>query len=287
MLKLGFIGYGFVGRAQEYVFEHNSVSYVVDPKTHPHHSIYNMVWEFNPRVIFVSVPAPTLADGSVDISIIRNVLQVLVDQTYAGLVVLKSTVPPAAINDLCEEFASDKILRKEGPLRFIYSPEFLRESNWEFDVLNPSSIIMAGNWHDCNELRTIYTNHSQIRMNINFSYVDFRAASMVKYAINSFLAMKVAFLNQMQQLYIDVYGSCSDSDWSEFITLLANDGRLGDSHFQVPGHDGQYGYGGSCLPKDVKAILGEDKNERLSILKEVEQANTKIRLTGNLQRNEK
>jgi UDPglucose 6-dehydrogenase len=58
--------------------------------------------------------------------------------------------------------------------------------------------------------------------------------------------------------------------------------RIGHSHLQVPGSDGKFGYGGTCFPKDVKAFIGYDKNNRLSILKEVEEANTILRLTGDM-----
>lgn len=284
MIKLGFIGYGFVGKAMHTAFEHNCLAYIVDPAKNPTPTIHEMVWSFKPTVIFVSLPAPTLEDGSVDISIIRNVLQELVDQTYEGIVVLKSTVPPEKINDLYEEFANDTVFQKKGPLRFVYSPEFLREQFAKDDVLNAKSIILAGNWQDCMKLKEIYTNHSHIKTRPTFRLVDYRVASMIKYAVNSFLAMKVTFMNQMYQLYGDVYDhSVSIEDWEEFVAALTDDPRIGVSHNMVPGPDGQYGYGGTCFPKDVKAIIGEDKKERLTVLREVEQANTKIRLTGKLQ----
>jgi len=68
--------------------------------------------------------------------------------------------------------------------------------------------------------------------------------------------------------------------WKVFTDMIAADMRVGQSHLQVPGPDGQFGYGGTCFPKDVKAFIGYDKNNRLSILREVEQANTVMRLTG-------
>lgn len=282
MLKIGYIGYGFVGKAQHSVFQHNSQSYIVDPAKNSN-TINEMVWSFNPKFIFLCLPAPTLEDGSVDTTIIRDVLLELVRHNYEGVVVLKSTIPPEKIHDLYEEFASDTILKKEGPLRFIYSPEFLREAHAVDDALKPNMILVAGNWQDIQRLREIYTNHSHIKSVLNFEIVDHRTASLIKYAINSFLAMKVTFMNQMYQMLGDVHGGkITHVDWEEFTDIITNDFRIGRSHLQVPGPDGQYGYGGTCFPKDMKALLASDKQGRLTVLQEVEQANTKIRLIGKL-----
>ena len=282
MLKLGFIGYGFVGRSQHLVFEHNCNAFIVDPQKNSN-TIEQMCWSFVPKIIFVSLPAPTLEDGSVDISLIRNTLQELVRQQYEGIVVLKSTVPPEKIHELYVEFANDPILNKKGPLRFVYSPEFLREKHYKEDALNPEFILLAGNWQDCQRIKETYINHSHIKGRLDFRMVDYRTASLIKYTINSYLAMKVTFMNQVYQLMGDVYGVTGPHDWSEFVDILSLDSRIGVGHMHVPGPDGQYGYGGSCLPKDVKAFIGSDHNERLTVLREVEQVNTKIRLTGNLQ----
>lgn len=285
MLKLGFIGYGFVGRAQHYAFRHNATAFIVDPEKNSN-TIEQLCWTFVPKIIFVSLPAPTLEDGSVDISIIRDVLQELVRQQYEGIVVLKSTIPPEKIHDLYTEFANDPLMQKTGPLRFVYSPEFLREGNSEYDVLHPEFILLAGNWQDCQRVKETYQNHSNIETKPEYCFVDYRTASLIKYSINTFLAMKVTFMNQIYQYMNDVNGSVGQGDWEEFTDILSMDKRIGPSHMKVPGPDGKFGYGGSCFPKDMKAFIASDKNERLSVLREVAEANTKIRLTGKLPKDE-
>jgi UDPglucose 6-dehydrogenase len=89
-------------------------------------------------------------------------------------------------------------------------------------------------------------------------------------------------MNQIYQVYADGQEGKEPHPemWKAFTDMLAADMRFGTSHLKVPGADGQYGYGGTCFPKDMKAFIGYDKEERLSVLREVEQANTKIRLTG-------
>ena len=284
MLKnVAFIGYGFVGKACHKAFEHNTEAIIIDPKYST--ATISELQVSNPPLTFVSINAPTLDDRTVDASVIYNIFQQLVDIEYKGLVVLKSTLPPAIVEDLYIKFGKDEIMNKEGALRYIYSPEFLREREWEKDALEPDQIIMAGNYHDCIALEIIYRNHSNIQCNdVIFNIVDYRAAALAKYAINSYLASKVVFMNQLQQLYRDTYDEYNhlpSMDWAEFINMIASDPRIGDSHLDVPGPDGNFGYGGTCFPKDVKAMIGFDKENRLTVLREAELANTKIRLVGN------
>jgi UDPglucose 6-dehydrogenase len=73
---------------------------------------------------------------------------------------------------------------------------------------------------------------------------------MVKYCINSFLATKVTFMNEMY----DVLKAAKGTDWQTFSKIIQSDPRLGKTHMKVPGHDGQRGYAGSCFPKDTNAL---------------------------------
>ena len=281
MLKsIGFVGYGFVGQACHHAFKHNTTAVIIDPK----HS--TTTWEDfaadPPPLTFVSIYAPTLEDGSVDAGVIYTIFQQLTDIKYNGLVVLKSTLPPDIVHDLYVKFGRSKIFDKTGPLRYVYSPEFLRETNWEKDSTDPSMMILAGEFFDCKAVQEIYEHHSHIGRYIQFHFVDYKEAALAKYAINTFLATKVVFMNQLYQLYSDMYGkkAIHPESWKAFTDMLLSDIRFGHSHLQVPGPDGQFGYGGTCFPKDVKAFIGFDKNERLTILREVEQVNTQIRLAG-------
>jgi UDPglucose 6-dehydrogenase len=284
MLKTtAFIGYGFVGKACHKAFENNTEAIIIDPK-YSEITIADLP-NYDCKLAFVSINAPTLEDRSVDASVIYDIFQQLADIKYNGLVVLKSTLPPDIVDDLYVKFGSSSTpaMKKTGPLRYIYSPEFLREASWEKDAVDQSFMIIAGDFHDCDELKSLYKRHSCIPPYCRFYMVDFKGAALVKYTINAWLATKVAFMNQVHQLHLDMYDapSMQPETWKEFIDIMSADIRVGQSHLQVPGPDGQYGYGGTCFPKDVRAIIGYDKNERLSILREVELANTKIRLTGN------
>lgn len=278
MFTLGFIGYGFVGKACHHVFKFNSEAHIVDPR-YSTMTIDQLV-EINPKMIFVSINAPTLDDRTVDASAIYTVFEQLAELNYKGIVVLKSTLPPDIVHDLYEKYAISPTLDKTGELRYVYSPEFLREQYWEEDAIHPRMIILAGEYSDCKEVQTYYKRHSHIKQT-QYRFIDYREAALMKYTINAFLASKVVFMNQIYQLYCDIYGKKPQFDtWDEFTNILSMDPRMGTSHFEVPGPDGLFGYGGTCFPKDVKAMIGFDMNNRLSVLRESELANTKIRLTG-------
>jgi UDPglucose 6-dehydrogenase len=196
--------------------------------------------------------------------------------------VLKSTLTPDIVHDLYIKYGKDAVMAKYGKLRYIYSPEFLREASWEKDALNPVLMIMAGSFSDCTELQTIYKRHSNVQSYIRYYIVDYKVAALAKYAINSFLANKVVFMNQLYQLYSDMYDSTPvrQEEWKEFTDMLTADIRMGHTHMQVPGVNNVFGYGGTCFPKDVKALIGFDKEGRLTVLRETELVNTQIRLSG-------
>lgn len=264
-MRIGIVGYGFVGKAMAGVFQ-TTDTIVVDPK-YTSFTVQDLAENID--IVFICLPAPTLDDGSVDSTLISNVFNELSSIKFTGLVVLKSTVPP----DTASELSSYN-------LSYIYSPEFLREAHWQHDALNPEVIILAGASSNCAALEAYYKTNSHILSHkLNFKYLDYKGAALAKYAINTYLASKVVFMNQLNQVYSDMYKeSVTTKDWVEFVKCITQDSRIGTSHMLVPGPDGNFGYGGTCFPKDVKAMLGFDKNKRLSVLTEVDVANTKLRL---------
>jgi UDPglucose 6-dehydrogenase len=272
MLKLvAYIGYGFVGKACHLAFEHNAEAVIIDPK----YTTFTIkdLRKLKPQIVFVSINSPTLDDRTVDALSVYDIFRQLSDIECDSLVVLKSTLPPHVVYDLSLKFPD---------LKYIYSPEFLREKHLAHDALNPELLIFGGRWTDCRCLEVYYRRHSHVNIG-EIRIVDYTTASLAKYAVNSFLAAKVVFMNQMQQLFSDTCnkdGRLDQEAWEEFVELLSLDSRIGKSHMDVPGPDGNYGYGGNCFPKDIKALIGFDKENRLTMMKEVELANTKIRLIG-------
>jgi UDPglucose 6-dehydrogenase len=99
---------------------------------------------------------------------------------------------------------------------------------------------------------------------------------LIKYSINSWLATKVIWFNQLRELYDE---SGARASWEQFTTMLNEDPRIGDSHMQVPGPDGEKGFGGHCFPKDTKALLyySKLKSKKLNILEDIIKYNSEYR----------
>lgn len=279
-IDIGVVGYGFVGKACALAFENDNQIFVVDP-LYNQNTIAQLV-AADPELVFVAVNAPTLEDGTVDTTVIYAVLGELEALEYKGVVVLKSTVPTSAISSLYRKFSINYGPLRTGALRIVYSPEFLREASWQDDAISPDMVLLSGDTSDCETVKSAYIMHSQVT-ETEYCITNPWDASFVKYTINAFLATKVVFFTQLYQHCVDSVGKAPDPDsWSTFTKMLSYDTRIGSSHMQVPGPDGQLGYGGSCFPKDVKALLHEDTRGNLSLLQEASLANTKIRLIGNI-----
>ena len=128
-------------------------------------------------------------------------------------------------------------------------------------------------------LAKIYSENTKCK-NKNYIYTDAISASLLKYAVNSFLATKVIFFNQFKELFDN---SGAQEDWKNFIEYLKHDKRIGDSHMDVPGHDGRLGFGGACFPKDTEAIVkyADEIGVNLELIKKSINANNKIRAKYN------
>ena len=264
-MKIGIVGYGFVGKAVDYGFKRNIEKIIIDPKLNT--SISNLK-SHNPEFIFICVPTPMNLDGDQDSSIIEKVLAEINKDYSESVVIVKSTVLPSIIEKLSKSHK-----------HFVYNPEFLREKTANEDFVNASSLILGGEPDDLKRVAELYNNHSDCKI-VEVHKTDVISASLVKYSINTFLASKVIFFNQLYDIYRAL---TSDIKWDEFITMINSDKRIGESHMDVPGHDGRLGFGGACFPKDTAALLSlsKDIDKEFSLLKEVIRINNKIRMQYN------
>ena len=103
---------------------------------------------------------------------------------------------------------------------------------------------------------------------------NFQTAEMIKYMNNTFFATKISFLNEMYLLAQEC-----DVKWEDAVEGFVRDGRIGHSHMNVPGHDGKFGFGGSCFPKDIQAIInfGDSMGVDMKVLKGAWETNLKVR----------
>ena len=160
-----------------------------------------------------------------------------------------------------------------------YNPEFLTEKNHVEDFRNPPMQIFGGLNADTDAVEELYKKHSVCKP-CPTCKTDIVTASMVKYCINSFLATKVTFMNEMY----DVLKEAKGCDWNTFIEIISNDTRIGKSHMKVPGNDGMRGYAGYCFPKDTNALAWfarELLNTPFTQLETSIKINDKLRQTGN------
>ena len=209
-------------------------------------------------VIFVCVPTPMRQDGSCYTGIVEEVIREINENANGQIVVIKSTVPPGTTDRINQEYTHSTV---------IFNPEFLTEANFIQDFKNQSRIILGGDRKGTNIVRQIY---SRIFPNATIVKTGAKHAEMVKYFTNCFLATKVSFANEM-------YNICNqlDLDYDKIVEYATYDERLGKSHWAVPGPDGDFGYGGHCLPKDLSAIVSEF--DTYGLLEAVEQVNDQVR----------
>ena len=263
MLKLGIIGKGFVGSAVSNGFDKDCEQFIVDP-TYTDNTIMDLI-DQDTKLLFVCVPTPPNDDGSINVDTVVEVLSELSDLSYKGVVVVKSTIIP----DYLHQF------KKEFDLKIVYNPEFLTEANANEDFKNPPFQVFGGKWRDCEVVEKAYLRHSSVKIVPTFK-TDLTTASLLKYTINSYLATKVMFFNDLHKLH---ESGSSMVSWEQFTDMLTRDPRIGNSHMQVPGPDGELGFGGHCFPKDTEALLkyAQDKKINLNMLKKAVETNKKIR----------
>lgn len=197
-------------------------------------------------VVFCCVGTPSAADGSADLSFVRSVARTCADTAPNAVFVLKSTVPPGTSRSI-SEFVGGKV-------RIAANPEFLREGHAVQDALSPSRVVIGAD--DASVLRILSDLYSGAGAPIVSTNTV--TAEMIKYASNSFLATKISFINDIANL-CDVIGA----DVRSVAEGMGLDDRIG-AKFLQPGP----GYGGSCFPKDVRALmhLGRSVDVPLRIL---------------------
>tara|TARA_S200000501_G_scaffold85996_1_gene78775 strand:+ start:5976 stop:6824 length:849 start_codon:yes stop_codon:yes gene_type:complete len=260
-MKVGIIGYGFVGKALNSAFNKNIDVIKIDPilKT----KIKDLK-DFNPNLIFICVPTPMNNDGSQNTEIVSEVLTELRESKISSFVALKSTIHPGNIKKIQNLYP-----------KFILNPEFLREKHAELDFINSDLIVFGGDKDVSKIFSDFYSRHTKCICDDHF-FTDLATASLIKYTINSFLATKVTFFNEINNLF---NLQQTDENWDNFIAAISRDKRMGGSHMSVPGPDGRYGFGGACFPKDTSAILryAKDMNCELNLIETTIKINNKIR----------
>lgn len=215
------------------------------------------------EVIYLALPTPPGEDGSADLSYVLGVAEQIGSlMTDYKVIVNKSTVPVGTADKVREVLLSKTNL----PFDVVSNPEFLREGFAVEDAMNPARVVVGSTSERAKEIMSkIYQPFTNTGIPIIF--MDEKSSELTKYAANSFLAVKITFMNEIAN-YCEKVGA----DVDHVRLGMGSDDRIGH-RFLFPG----IGYGGSCFPKDVKALIKSGKNENydFKILEATEKVNQK------------
>jgi UDPglucose 6-dehydrogenase len=266
MKAIGVIGLGYVGTAVQKGFESivNVVTYDI-AKECTETSIQGVLSKA--QIIFICVPTPMNVDGTCNIDIVRNVLSrmVTLQTEYKPICVIKSTVTPGTTDKLAEEFPH---------LTLCFNPEFLTEKNYINDFMSQDNITLGYTGESHKDILPVYDLYNERFKNAEVMIVTAKEAEMIKYVANTFLSTKVAYLNEIYQICQRV-----GINYDRIANVLVKDSRLGNTHWKVPGHDGHFGFGGTCFPKDINALIqfGKQNGQPTPLLDAVWNKNLEVR----------
>jgi UDPglucose 6-dehydrogenase len=199
----------------------------------------NIVVKDYDKVDYVVICVPTPLDKDTGINDGSEILNAVADaesKGFKGCYVLRSTIGLTFLTSMNKRFKD----------RLLVWPEFIRANEWEYDSVHPNFILLAGK-----KAKKFSSDWFVVRP--IFIMLDNPLEAMaMKLATNSFLASKVIFANQLQKL-----ASKHNLNYKNICDCLQAEGRLGNTHWDVPGPDGYYGFGGMCFPKDIETYKTE------------------------------
>jgi UDPglucose 6-dehydrogenase len=227
-------------------------------------------------LVFLAVGTPMRrGDGHADLSFVFQVVEELAPHLKDFTVIAtKSTVPVGTSREIERRL---RLLRPDADFAVCSNPEFLREGSAIYDFTHPDRVLVGCDEERAQELMERLYKPLTLR-NAPVLFVSRESAELAKYTANAFLAMKISFINEIADLCEAV-----GADVQEVATAIGADGRIGNK-FLHPGP----GFGGSCFPKDVAALIRTAREARspLSLVEQVQTVNTerKIAMAGRIER---
>ena len=222
----------------------------------------------NSEAVFVCVPTPMKPSGEMDYSAIYDSLNLLSEELKNKkrnlenmFTVIRSTVICGTTDKLAETY----------PFHFIFNPEFLREKHALEDMMETNRIVIGANKkEDYNKIEEIY---KPLFSNAKYFHCAVREAEMVKYSANVMLTLQIAGANELYQIC-----KATGIDYDKIKKIILLDNRIG-KNIDVPGHDGDLGFGGKCFPKDLRALtyLAREYGYGPYLLEEIWRLNERVR----------
>lgn len=245
-LNILIVGHGYVGKAVSTAFRADNIT-IIDP-------LYSSIKIKNIKnipfdIVFVCVDTPKKEKFKTLNSVLKE-LNVFLNKNT--IVCCKSTANPLF-------YSKAETLYKN--IKVLFSPEYLSHWNNINDFLNQEFIIMGGQSKYAKRAASILK--SRLKKVSEIHVTDIKTAALIKYAENAFLALKVTFANELYDIHkkLNCYSSFKD-----FTNMLGLDKRIGKSHFQVPGRDGRFGWGGHCYEKDNHEFAKHSNSELLKAM---------------------
>jgi UDPglucose 6-dehydrogenase len=234
-MKIGIIGNGYVGSAVAASYPDDKIL-INDPR---YPDISRPIEQLKEKchAIFVCVPTPSSDSGQCDTTILEQVLESLTG--YEGIVIAKSTASPVFY----------KQMERSLDLKLAHVPEFLTQARAKFDYVNPHKIVVGCRKKIRDQVADVLLASAVNFDRVRIEYCGIAEASYFKYMANCMLAMKVTINNELYDLAQEL-----GLDWEKLSSIAKTDDRLGNTHWAVPGPDGERGYGGACFPKDTAAL---------------------------------
>lgn len=222
----------------------------------------------NAEIVFIAVGTPMGEDGSADLQYVLAVAQEIGQKMNKRLIIVDKSTVPVGTADKVKAKVQEELDKRNSDLQFdvVSNPEFLKEGDAINDFMKPDRVVIgAESEYAFDKMKQLYTPFTMSRD--RFIGMDIRSAEMTKYAANAMLATKISFMNEMANICERV-----GADVNNVRIGIGSDSRIGYS-FIYPGA----GYGGSCFPKDVKALkkIAEEHNYKAQLIESVEDVNNR------------
>jgi UDPglucose 6-dehydrogenase len=267
MHKIGIIGCGFVGSAVAAGFTLKADIKIYDKYKEGFDSLSDVCKQ---DILFLCLPTPMRkSDNLPEMSYILETLAAMHHETsqvkslISKIIVIKSTVLPG----------TNRLLQAMYPgFSFVSNPEFLTARSARLDFINASRIVLGG--IDEKALNKVGELYRQISLHAPIYQCSWETAELVKYMANCFFALKISYLNEIYKISQRI--GCN---YNFLKQIWLADGRIGNSHHEVPGHDGDFGFGGTCFPKDIAAFTEYAKilNMPIETLNAARKVNEEVR----------
>lgn len=235
---------GFVGGTTAKIFSKSHEIFPYDKYKEPYCSKKNIEdLVENSEIIFLCVPTPMKPSGEMDYSAINNSLDFLKEEAKLKnknlediMIVVRSTAVSGTTDRLAEDY----------PFRFSFNPEFLREKHALEDMENTRRVVIGANTlKDYLRVEEVY---KPLFPDAKYFHCSVKEAEMVKYAANVMLTLQIAAANEIYQIC-----DATEIDYNKIKNMILLDERIG-RNINVPGPDGDFGFGGKCFPKDLRAL---------------------------------